>query len=247
MEKAASVAPDWDDPKFRVGPYLERAEELIKTAEARLKKKKLKEAEKYFRESLTPLREAFLLDNKNTARRKYLHEVGKRIHDIFGCVMEFRDGSYWANCPVGLSHMNMGFSIAASGKSICSICGQDSLDCPHLRGEKYDDVVACRIDGICNICTERYCDHLAGQVFNGVRAFSIMTKVLTLDHVALVENPGNPLCVVQGVSLGRKDMLERLPANEHHQFVYGKTIVFCHHCLECDGSINDDENSRPHV
>jgi len=53
----------------------------------------------------------------------------------------------------------------------CSICGQDidSMDCPHLKGELY----------------------------NGVMAIAVAKNLVSLDHVALVKHPIDKRCVIQ--------------------------------------------------
>ena len=210
------------------------ANDLVEDAEEHLKQGRRELSENLFRRSLTKLREAHLCDrtNKNMIR---LHNIGRRIHSEFRCPIKFEDGNYWEDCPVILSHGKYGVSIGASGKSICSICGEDVLSCIHVNGRFYDNVVARRIHGMCNIChKENGCTHIEGQVHNGVEAISIVVD-LNPDHVALTENPSNPLCAITALSLPLSDIWKSLSEREKHEFVYGKTTLYCHHCLLCSG------------
>jgi len=156
------------------------------------------------------------------------------VHDTFGCHLEFREGTYWVNCPVLLSHNQIGFSIGGSAKVICSICGEDNLICPHVKGRMYDRVVAARWLEYCSICLEKECTHVTGEIHDGVEAFGIVIEI-DLDHVALVKNPANPLCVIESHALPESDLLAALPEEGRELFVYGETVVDCHHCRVCKG------------
>ena len=161
--------------------------------------------------------------------------MGRRVHAEFGCRLSFKDGEYWVTCPVMLSHDKLGFSIGGSGKSVCSICGEDTFACSHVSGRLYDGVPAKHAYGICNICGEQKgCSHKEGEIYNAVRAISIVVD-LRLDHVALVDNPANPLAVVHAHTLAESDILKWLSEAERIRFVHGKTVVHCHHCSMCSG------------
>ena len=211
------------------------ARDLIQEAEEAIGRKKIDVAETLYRRSLVKIREALLWEPGEKSHGKYLHDVGRQIHDIFGCQVEFKDGLYWVMCPVMLSHSRGGFSIGGSGKAVCSICGKDIFDCPHVKGQTYDGVVARRHHNTCNICGQRECNHKEGEAYNAVRAFAIVTE-LNLDHVSFVQNPANPLCVVYRYSVPKSDLLEMLPQDERDRVIYGETIIHCHHCLICNGS-----------
>ena len=213
----------------------EVAKGLITEAEQFLAKDQLDVAEQLFRSSLSKIREAFLWQRQSTYRQ-FLHEVGLRIHNAFGCKLELSDGSYWVTCPVLLSHSRGGFSIGGAATTICSICGQELLTCPHEKGQKYDRVIANRNHGVCNICGEERCDHQEGEPYDGVELFGIVTNI-ELDHISIVDNPANPLAVFQRYSLTKKDIEEMLPKDERDQFIYGQTEIHCHHCEICDGKL----------
>ncbi len=217
----------------RASIAIESARNLVQEAKDAIKKNKREVAETLFRGSLVKIREALLWDPEE-AYSRYLHDVGCSIHDIFGCQLKVKDGNYGITCPVMLSHNKWGFSIGGSGKSICSICGKDVFDCSHVKGHIYDNVKARRHYDICNICGEGDCGHKEGEKYNGVRAFAIIVE-MNLDHISLVPNPANPLCVIQSYSVSKSELLEMLPEDEREQFVYGETVIHCHHCLMCKG------------
>ena len=215
---------------------LDAANALLKKAGTAYRSKTVegrRVAETHMREGLALIRQALLL-NPNDKTRRYLHRVGLRTHSIFQCIMEYSEGGYWVSCPVLLSHGKGGFSIGGSGRSICSICGQAALECDHVKGRLYDSVRAWRYEDVCNICSMKECRHVEGAAYDNVEAFAIVTE-LHLDHVAFVMNPANPLAVVERYSIPRSEVLEELPESEHGSFVYGETVLYCHHCTICTG------------
>jgi hypothetical protein len=213
---------------------LAEAQTLIDKAKLAYEKNEKSLAESLCRESLQKLRESHLLESTEPLHRQRLHDVGRMVHDTFGCNLEFHDGSYWVTCPVMLSHNQVGFSIGGSARVICSICGEDNMICPHVKGRTYDRVIANRWLGFCSICLERECHHISGEIHDGVEAFGIITD-LKLDHISLVTNPSNPLCVIEKHSLSEPDLLPLLPEVGRESFVYGETVVECHHCKMCSG------------
>ncbi|MEN6552544.1 MAG: hypothetical protein ABFC34_06610 [Methanobacterium sp.] len=215
--------------KNRAKKSMKMARQLTDDAKKAIYAKNMKEAESLLRKSLVKIREAYSL-TRNPLYQDKLYTVGRKIHDIFGCQLEFEDGQYKQSCPVILSNYKRGFSIGGSSTTMCSVCGKNILDCSHVNGETYDNVLAQNLTDICNICREKDCDHELGKYYDNVKAFGIITK-MDLDHVALVENPADPLCVILSNSVPKSKILNELPENERDKFVYGKTIVYCHHCI----------------
>lgn len=214
---------------------LNEANGLIRQAGEVFRNQNPAEAEKLFRASLTKIREAALWEPENKSHKAFLHSLGRYVHDTFGCHFELRDGQYHVTCPVQLSHSRGGMSIGGAGKVLCSICFENILECPHEKGQSYDGIVARRQDGMCNICGRNECGHEEGQLYDGVELFGIVTD-MDLDHVAFVENPADPLCVVHGYTLTKDDILAELPEKDRGHFHYGKTTLHCHHCLYCTGA-----------
>jgi len=217
----------------------EQAEKAIKEAKTLLIKAKDKlknnlkiDAEKIYRDSLVKIREAILWNPENDNYREFLHKIGIQIHDLFDCKIEPNQGQYSITCPVMLSHLKGGFSIGGYGTTICSICGDNIMNCEHTKGDAYSGIVAKRHHGICNICGKKVCKHQEGKEYNNVMAFGIITN-MTLDHISYVENPANPLCAIEMYTLSKSDILGLLPETEKDFFIYGETIINCHHCKIC--------------
>jgi hypothetical protein len=222
------------EPNKEAQVSLMEAQGLINRAKRAYALNHKAKAESLWRESLIKLRESHLWEPHEHSHRQKLHEVGKKVHDTFGCQLEFRDGSYRVSCPVYLSHSQIGFSIGGTAQVACSICGQDNLTCPHVKGRKYNGVVANKWLEFCSICLRKDCDHAVGEIHDGVEACGIVTMI-DLDHVALVKNPANPLCVIESYSLPESDLLDLLPKEGRESFAYGETAVDCHHCTVCEG------------
>lgn len=226
----------WDSNRRKsADAALHEANQLIKGAEEFIKNQNKSKAESFLRQSLAKAREAVLWEPENMVHKKNLHEIGRRVHDMFGCQISYKEEKYWVDCPVMLSHSKGGFSVGGSGKAICSICSEEIFNCPHVKGQIYDGVLARHSHEICSICGEKECVHTDGEIYDGVNAFAIVTELL-LDHVSFVENPANPLCVIQGYSVSKSEMLEILPKDERDRVVYGETVIHCHHCMDCDGT-----------
>lgn len=211
---------------------IKEANEIILEAENAINNNKREVAENLYRQSLMKIREAVLWEPEETDYSKYLHDVGHTIHDVIGCQLEFKDSCYWVTCPVLLAHSKGGFSIGGTGKSLCSICGENMLDCAHIKGNIYDKVRARFLYDICNICGQKKCEHQEGELFNGVRAFAYVAE-MNINHISYVKNPANPLCVVHSYSIPEIDIIEMLPNDERDHFNYGQTVINCHHCEVC--------------
>ncbi|MCJ7791002.1 MAG: hypothetical protein MUP49_01080 [Dehalococcoidia bacterium] len=140
--------------------------------------------------------------------------------------------TYYEECPVILSHVKFGFSIGGSEDAVCNICGIDPWDCEHIKGFKYNGVVARKIGSICNICLKETCDHLVGKIYDNVEVVHIITNI-KLDDISIVQNPADPLARIEMYTLGPEDILKLLPDSEKSRFVPGKTVIHCHHCMDC--------------
>jgi len=218
--------------KIKANKAISDANILLAEAEDKLKEGKKSESEKLFRKSLKKIREAILWKPENNDYRKFIHSIGLKIHDLFGCIIEPHQGRYMIICPVMLSHIKGGFSIGGFGTTICSICGENILNCEHVKGETYNGIIAKRHHGICNVCGKEKCEHQDGNTYDNVTVFGLITN-MTIDHISLVENPANPLCAIEMIGLPKSDILESLSENERKTFIYGETVINCHHCKVC--------------
>ncbi|WP_416986331.1 hypothetical protein [Streptomyces sp. T028] len=75
---------------------------------------------------------------------RLLDEVGGIIRRSYreSCVLEYREGAYYRECPVDLAHRREGLSPEMRVRgSECSVCGADPDDCDHIPGNEYDGQV----------------------------------------------------------------------------------------------------------
>lgn len=75
------------------------------------------------------------------AAHELVDEVGAllRRHYSESCILPYRDGAYYRECPVDLAHLRVGLSPEIRVlESECSICNLDPEDCDHVPGEMYD-------------------------------------------------------------------------------------------------------------
>ncbi len=214
---------------------LESARALASAAEEAISAGTLDVAMAVFRKSLEKAREATQWEPDAVAHRRYLHSLGRRVHDVFGCEISCQDGRCRLTCPVLLSHVPFGLSIGGYKRAVCSICGQDVLDCPHIRGHTYNRIVAARTHGVCNICGEGVCGHNIGDPYDGVEPFGIVVE-MKVDHIAVVTKPADPLCMFTSVELTQDEVLNSFLAADPHEIRGSEASLACHHCLACDGS-----------
>jgi hypothetical protein len=219
-------------PDNKMNSEFSEANELWAKGQSQLREGKKQEAQTTMRASLQRLRDAFHITSEDKAISRLLHQRGRTVHDLFGCSIRMAGQTYYVECPVMLSHTKLGFSVGGFANAICSICGKDPWDCEHIRGFKYNHIRAQKIGGVCNICLKENCNHQIGEIYDNVQAVHIITK-LELDHVSLVENPANPLARIHMYTLSPEEVRETLPDSEKALFVPGKTVIHCHHCVEC--------------
>lgn len=200
-----------------------------------LEENRKQESETTMRDSLIRLRDAFHLASEDSKISRLLHDRGRIVHDLFGCKVRMSGTTYYQECPVILSHIQLGFSVGGSANTICSICGKDAWDCEHIKGFKYDGVLCQRIGSTCNICLKENCSHRVGATYNSVEAVHIITN-LNVEEISLVKNPGIPLARIQMHTLGPDDIRNALPEAEREFFVPGETVIHCHHCVACKES-----------
>ncbi len=166
-----------------------------------------------------------------------IHTLGHIVLRKYGCCINYdeEEKSYYTKCPAILLHCDFGFSIRAIEKHKCSICGKPVLDCEHISGELYDDVECQRISGICNICGLKDCNsHILSKKYDKVRAKQIVCdlKLITFD---MVQSPEMRYARVKKIIYSEDEIKEYIPDDELELFEYGKTRLFCNHCLLCNG------------
>ena len=217
-----------------MNPELVEANEMWSRGETQLQEGNKPQAEAILRESLLRYRNAFHLASEDPLIGQLLHQKGRLIHDCFNCKVRMEGQTYYEECPVILAHIPLGFSIGGTADVICSICGKDPWDCEHITEVKYNRIPAQKVSGLCNICLKEDCNHVIGDLYDNVEAIRLIVKC-ELDHVSLVDNPANPLARIHMYTLAAEEVRETLPDAEKSAFVPGKTVIHCHHCVECTG------------
>jgi hypothetical protein len=63
--------------------------------------------------------------------------------------------------------------------------------------------------GDCSICRENFslCDHIEQKVYTGKLCFRINRRILSADHVALVDNPKDKRCIITKISNEAREMI----------------------------------------
>jgi len=152
---------------------------------------------------------------------------GFKLANYNVCFYTFKEDNYYIECPLFLSRLK-GISIGAQFEYKCSICGKELLDCNHIAGQLYDNVVCTKENEICNICLKNNCNHIIGETYNSVEALNNVTK-MAFDHIALVSNPELPDTGIMSMQIDRKFISYRA-LFEHKNFIWGDDIS-CIYCL----------------
>lgn len=99
-----------------------------------------------------------------------------------GCVLSYRDGGYFMECPVALAHNRVGMSVGFVARAVeCSICGRDPDECPHI----------------------------TGRVYEGERCVRRITEADVLE-VSFVARPEQPDARIMSMSVGMNDLRQSL-------------------------------------
>lgn len=147
----------------------------------------VEEDHKKLRDALTTLRSAmnWLEDTEYfEVAHKVLDKAGSLARRVFphGCMLPYRDGSYFVECPVALAHNRVGMSVGFVARAVeCSICGRDPDECPHITGRTYD----------------------------GQRCIRRITEADVLE-VSLVGRPEQPDARIMSMSIAMSDLHESL-------------------------------------
>ena len=168
-----------------------------------------------------------------------IHTLGKILEEQFQCQLPFSTDKhmYYSSCPAMLLHSDFGFSLRGSEKYKCSICGRPIMECDHITGEFYDNVICQRHGDRCNICGKKDCQlHQEGEIYDHVESVKIVydLNIITFD---IVEDPEMKFERITKVYFPKEEILNGLPEDEKAEFVYGKSPLYCHHCSQCQGYI----------
>lgn len=120
-----------------------------------------------------------------------MHDVGRWTRRSFGCHLTYNGSRYSQRCPIAIAHKRLGMSVAFVARRICSICGEDLSECPHIRGRAYWVRGGAR-DGLeCPVCQKATCEHRSDQLYR-VSVISIVKEVDRLREISVVGRPAQP-------------------------------------------------------
>lgn len=168
---------------------------------------------------------------------KKMHEIGENLCKNYECKYKFDEENYYSDCPNILLHSDFGFSMRGTEKYLCSVCGQEPLECDHITNYSYDEIPCLNIEGTCNICLNNFkeCNHIENNKYNNIIATKIVYDIdlVTFD---VVKDPEMVYTRVTKIPYSRELILKSLENDfEFNKFKYGKSPLFCLHCTQCNG------------
>lgn len=161
-----------------------------------------------------------------------MDKAGRWVRQRFGCQPHREGDEYYQRCPVALGHTRVGMSVGGLSRKVCSVCGEDFSECPHMPGIEY--VVEGGVGPLdwCRVCGERDgCGHLPDERYRA-RLIVIVVE-MQLEEVSLVDNPAFPDARVTSMSY----TLSNLRRTLGEDFQPGADLD-CNRCLlECAGLV----------
>jgi hypothetical protein len=142
-----------------------------------------------------------------------LHVMGRFAREEFSrdCRLHWTGSQYEQTCPVAIAHKRFGNSPEFIVRNkVCSLCGSDPADCPHVRDHLYR-VRGGQADspsGRCRVCANDKCDHDPAKTYL-TNPTSIIIKIERLEALALVAKPRQPSARLTSLPAGTaKEMAE---------------------------------------
>lgn len=164
---------------------------------------------------------------------QHAHKVAAMVGGLFGCKIEYSDGTYWDTCRLSLMHHRWGMSAGFTAARKCSLCGEDIDLCNHILDEQYEVQVQRSSDGTCSVCGSLSCSHRDGEV--------VMTyphPVLSdfeLHEVSMVARPRDPLARVTKMEFNPAVLSHSLGVKPNGR------AVRCYRCTHPCGGLLDME------
>lgn len=156
-----------------------------------------------------------------------MHEIGRWTRQRFGCSLSFDGKRYERRCPIDIAHKRMGFSVGYTATAICSICGQDVSECPHLPDKEYWVRGGVGASGYCPVCmADAKCQHPTDRLYP-VTLTKIITK-MEVHEISLVSRPAGVTTRLLAISVDNGDLIEALGP----EFKVGMPV-------SCDKCLND--------
>lgn len=168
---------------------------------------------------------------------KTMHDIGINLIQNYQCEFKYNGEHYYSDCPNILLHQDYGFSLRAFEKYSCSICNKDPVDCDHRTGNRYNNIECIAYEGRCSVCGYEIdtCEHSLGEIYNDVTAIKIVSdlEIITFD---LVKEPEFVFSRILEIPYSKNYILDGLANDPNiNDFVYGESVVDCHHCATCKG------------
>lgn len=198
------------------------------------------ELEREAREALDDAVTAFnFLEDESLAdtAHQHAHIVGEFVGQMFGCEARYREGRFWDVCPLTLMHLRIGLSPGFTGPRLCSVCGQDLSECPHVPGLRVT-IPAQNSDGRCSACGASWpcAQHVPGAPVDVVPHGVI--EDMNLHELSFVDRPREPRARISELELPDavlRAQLGRLPNSADLPLV-------CHRCTRpCQGLLTSSE------
>ncbi len=176
-------------------------------------------------------------DDEEEAHR-VMDDAGTWVRETFGCQLARNGTEYRQACPVALAHNRIGLSVGGSAVRVCSLCGEDLSECPHMPGTAYVVPGGPAELGWCRVCLQAACEHASDTEYR-VSVVSIV-KEMEVEEISLVSKPANPEARIHEMSVPISELQELLGA----EFVPG-TEVSCDRCLnKCAGLTRHPEDGE---
>jgi hypothetical protein len=162
-----------------------------------------------------------------------MHEIGLWTRQRFGCSLASDGKRYERRCAIDIAHKRFGFSVAYTATAICSICGEDVSECPHLSDKEYWVRGGAGASGHCPVCmAEADCQHRADRLYR-VTLTKIITK-MDVREISLVSRPAGVTTRLLAISVDNADLIEALGPG----FEVGMPVS-CDKCLNGCWGISD--------
>lgn len=130
---------------------------------------------------------------------KAIHRAAFVKRGLFGCPIVLRDGEYWTDCPIKISHLRIGVSAGLVSDFECCICNSLAEDCDHQMGQAYPKRAERDAEGRCTLCAAVDCGHAEGELFP-VEAYATARNA-NATEVTLVSRPRYPLARITEVTV----------------------------------------------
>ena len=158
-----------------------------------------------------------------------MHAIGRWTRRHFGCRYPFDGAAYARTCPIDIAHKRFGVSVGFIGQRVCSICGDDLSECPHIRGRSYWVRGGPGAAGLCPVCLQDRCPHSRDRLYR-VAVYAMVTRMQG-RKASWVSRPADPEARMLAIPVSPEVLRERFGPS----FKLG-TPVSCDKCLgDCWG------------